>query len=98
MANDEFEEEFETIMLTDENGDEVEFAVIDALELDGNSYILVLEAEFIDDEEASAMILKKTEEEGDEVSYELIEDDEEFDKVAEAFQNGNDDYDVEIDG
>ena len=44
------------------------------------------------------MILKKTEEEGDEVSYELIEDDEEFDKVAEAFQNGNDDYDVEIDG
>ncbi|MEA5084427.1 MAG: DUF1292 domain-containing protein [Lachnospiraceae bacterium] len=89
-------EEFETIMLTDENGEEVEFAVIDAVEADGQSYILVLEADLLDDENAEAMILKKTAEDGEEVNYELIEDDAEFDKVAELFQNANDEYDVEI--
>ena len=89
-------EEFETIMLTDENGEEVEFAVIDAVEADGESYILVLEADLLEDENAEAMILKKTAEDGEEVNYELIEDDAEFDKVAELFQNANDEYDVEI--
>lgn len=89
-------EEFETIMLTDEEGEEVEFAVIDAVESEGQSYILVLEADLLDDENAEAMILKKTAEDGEEVNYELIEDDAEFDKVAELFQNANDEYDVEI--
>lgn len=89
-------EEFETIMLTDENGEEVEFAVIDAVEAEGQSYILVLEADLLDDENAEAMILKKTAEDGEELNYELIEDDAEFDKVAELFQNANDEYDVEI--
>jgi len=92
---DDFEE-FETIMLTDEDGEEVEFAVIDAVEAEGQSYILVLEAELLDDENAEAMILKKTAEDGEDVNYELIEDDAEFDKVAELFQNANDEYDVEI--
>jgi uncharacterized protein YrzB (UPF0473 family) len=89
-------EEFETIMLTDEEGEEVEFAVIDAVEAEGQSYILVLEANLLDDENAEAMILKKTAEDGEELNYELIEDDAEFDKVAELFQNANDEYDVEI--
>lgn len=92
---DDFEE-FETIMLTDEEGKEVEFAIIDAVETEGQSYILLLEAELLDDENAEAMILKKVAEDGEEVNYELIEDDAEFDKVAELFQNGNDEYDVEI--
>lgn len=89
-------EEFETIILTDEHGEEVEFAVIDGIEADGQNYILVLEADLLDDENAEAMILKKTAEDGEEVNYELIEDDAEFDKVAELFQNANDEYDVEI--
>ncbi|HCT64900.1 MAG TPA: DUF1292 domain-containing protein [Lachnospiraceae bacterium] len=92
---DDFEE-FETIMLTDEEGKEVEFAIIDAIETEGQSYILLLEAELLDDENAEAMILKKIAEDGEEVNYELIEDDAEFDKIAELFQNGNDEYDVEI--
>lgn len=96
MAHDEFVDEYETIMLTDENGVEVEFAVIDVAEVDSESYILVLETESIDDEEAAAMILKKVADDGEDVNYELIEDDAEFDKVAEVFQNGSDDYDVEI--
>lgn len=95
MAHEEMEE-FEVITLTDENGTEVEFAIIDTVEMNGTSYILVLETELLEDEGAEAMILKNVGEKGDEVNYELIEDDAEFDKVAELFQEANDEYDVEI--
>lgn len=94
--DDELIEEFDTIMLTDENGVETEFMIIDSLETEGNSYILVLEAALIDDEDAEAMILKKVCEDGEEDSYELIEDDAEFDKVADLFAAQSEDYDVEI--
>ena len=49
-------EEFETMILTDEDGQEVEFAIIDNTELDGTTYLLVVEAELIDDENAEALI------------------------------------------
>ena len=94
--DDELTEEFETIMLTDENGDEAEFVIIDTLENEGESYILVVETAYIDDEDAEYMLLKKVEEEGEDVSYELIEDDDEFDKIAALFAEKSDDYDVEI--
>ena len=94
--DDELTEEFETIMLTDENGDEAEFVIIDTLENEGESYILVVETAYIDDEDAEYMLLKKVEEEGEDVSYELIEDDDEFDKIAALFAEKGDEYDVEI--
>lgn len=94
--DDELTEEFETIMLADENGDEAEFVIIDTLENEGESYILVVETAYIDDEDAEYMLLKKVEEEGEDVSYELIEDDDEFDKIAALFAEKSDEYDVEI--
>ena len=94
--DDELTEEFETIMLTDENGDEAEFVIIDTLENEGESYILVVETAYIDDEDAEYMLLKKVDEEGEDVSYELIEDDDEFDKIAALFAEKSDEYDVEI--
>ena len=94
--DDELTEEFETIMLTDENGDEAEFVIIDTLENEGESYILVVETAYIDDEDAEYMLLKKVEEEGEDVSYELIEDDDEFDQIAALFAEKSDEYDVEI--
>lgn len=94
--DDELTEEFETIMLADENGDEAEFVIIDTLENEGESYILVVETAYIDDEDAEYMLLKKVEEEGEDVSYELIEDDDEFDKIAALFAEKSDEYDVEV--
>ena len=89
-------EEFETMILTDEDGQEVEFAIIDNTELDGTTYLLVVEAELIDDENAEALILKQVGVDEENVDYELIEDDEEFDRVAALFQQGED-YDVVLD-
>jgi len=94
--DEELVEEFDTILLTDEDGIETEFMIIDTLEYEGSTYILVLESALIDDEDAEAMVLKKVAEDGEEDSYELIEDDEEFDKVADLFAAQGEDYDVEI--
>lgn len=94
--DDELMDGYETLMLTDEEGNEAEFVIIDSVESDGESYILVIEAELIEDDDAEAMILKKTKEDSDEVSYELIEEDDEFDKIADLFADNSEEYDVEV--
>jgi uncharacterized protein YrzB (UPF0473 family) len=87
-----------TIVLTDEETNEqVEFEVISALDIDGDKYILVIEKDRADDEEAEAIIFKQLDaKEDDEVIYELIEDEEEFEKVAEQFMKNNDEYDMNL--
>ena len=96
MSDKDDMEEFETILLTDEDGQEVEFAVIDAAELDGVNYLLVVEADWIEDENAEAMILKEVGSDEENIDYELVEDDEELEKVAALFENGEG-YDVILD-
>lgn len=98
MSNEEDFEEFSTITMTDEEtGDDIEFAIIDQVEADGYRYLLVIESELIDDDEAEAIILKEVADEGEELTYSLVEDDAEFDRVADLFQENSEDYDVEID-
>ena len=94
--DDEVKDSYATLFLTDDDGKEEEFAIIDSVESDGVSYILVVEVAYLDDENSEAMILKKTEENGEEVAYSIIEDDDEFDKVADLFAAENDDYGIEV--
>ncbi|MCJ7855750.1 DUF1292 domain-containing protein [Lachnospiraceae bacterium NSJ-143] len=95
---EELMEEFETVTLTDEEGCEIEFAIIDTITDNGNTYILAVETEMLDDEEAEAALFKKavSDEDGEDI-YEIIEDDDEFDRIAGLFQVSGDEYDVEID-
>ena len=95
--DDELMEEFETVTLTDEDGCDTEFAIIDTLENEGNTYILAVETELLDDDESEAALFKKAKSEDGEDVYEIIEDDAEFDRIAELFQSNGSEYDVEID-
>ncbi len=89
------DDEFEIITMTDdETGENIDFAVIDYTVFGGNEYVLVVEAEFIDDEESEAAILKKVVENGQEF-YALVEDDKEFDAVADLFSIEGEEYDIE---
>ncbi len=89
------EDEFEMITFTDEEtGEDIEFAIIDSITFGGSEYVLVVEAEFIDDEESEAAIFKKCEKDG-EVFYALVEDDTEFDAVADLFSAEGEEYDIE---
>ena len=68
------------VVLTDEDGNEVEFEHIDTVEVDGQMYMAFIPAELAVDEEAAVVILKVVEEDGEEVLV-SVEDDAEADRV-----------------
>ncbi|NLT96202.1 MAG: DUF1292 domain-containing protein [Clostridia bacterium] len=78
-------EEVEIVTLVDEDGQEHDFAFVDSIEVDGEQYAILSP---IDEEEESdeAIILKiGKDENGEDILFD-IEDDEEWEKVADAWQ------------
>lgn len=82
-------EEEDVVVLTDEEGREHEFAVVDMLELDGKEYAVLLpflDEEEEEDEEAEAVILRvEKDADGEEVLVD-IEDDAEWERVADEWE------------
>jgi len=74
------------VVLLDEEGAEHEFEVLDIIEVDGSEYAILFPIEEGEEESDEAIILKiGTGENGEEILYE-IEDDEEWEKVADAYE------------
>ena len=91
MNNIEGADEDNIIVLTDENGQEVEFEIITDYEKDGNRYFAMFPPESEEDKDSDLIeyvILKliKDEESGEEF-FASIEDDDEFDNVADYFDD-----------
>ena len=81
MADDIFDEEIFT--LTDEDGVEKQFELSGSTELNGETYLALVPLE--DNENNEYVILKSdVDEEGDDILVTIDEDDE-FNKVAEIF-------------
>lgn len=75
-------EERNIIALTDENGVENEFEVLATLEIDETEYAILLP---LDEEEGDeALVFKIVREDGEEI-LEYVEDDEEIELVAQAY-------------
>ena len=91
------EMEFETVTMTDENGEEIEFSIIDNVACGGERYLLVVETELMDDDETDAIILKEVSINTDDVTYELVEDDAEFKRLADLFSKKAEDDTVKMD-
>ena len=90
--NDMEEVEIEIYTLTDEDGKESDFELIGRHDVDGQSYVAMVpigeDGEEIDeDEEGGFVILKVVEEENGEEGFVEIEDDEEFDRIADIFED-----------
>lgn len=83
-------EEFDTIILTDDEGHDHEFLHLDTLEVDGSTYFVLMpisDQESEDEEADEAIILKLgRDQDGNEMLLD-IEDDEEWEKVADAWEN-----------
>lgn len=79
----------EIITISDEDGNEHLFELLDRVETETGKYVALLpyyeDDEEISDEEDELIILKVTEE-NDEFILEPIEDDKEFDEVGEIFE------------
>lgn len=74
----------ELIETVDEEGNKVTFELLDVVTVDDVEYALLLPKDVKDEDgEILVMRLKK---DGEEFSFEAIEDDEEFNKVAEYIE------------
>ncbi len=95
--NDILEEEGEKILLTDENGVESEFELIGSAELKGNQYFACVPANSKDSEYLEYVILKLVIEDGEEVLV-SVDDDDEFEDVADYFDDAlADEIDLDAD-
>ena len=80
-------------MLTDEEGNEHEFSIVQVITVDDKDYAILLPIE--DGEEGDeAVIMRIDEEDGEDVLVE-IESEEEFDRVADAWEEMLDDEEFE---
>ena len=83
MTNHEEMEEL-LIETVDEAGNIINFELIDIIDMDGQEYGLLLPKEENDDpEEEKEVVLMRLTKEGEEYVFEMIEDDEEFNKVVD---------------
>ena len=97
MAKETFDFEEEVFTLTDEEGNESDFEFIGKIELGDNTYVALVP---VDGDEEEYVILKVDTDENGEEYLSTIEDDEEFDKAADAFEDefmSEIDYDAEAD-
>ncbi len=83
------------ISLTDEDGNEFTFELIDRMEIDGVSYVAMLpvfdDPQALLDDDGQLAVFKVVEEDGEEC-FDEIENDDEYDMVADAFVNRLQDY------
>ncbi len=77
-------EEDQIIETVDENGKVVKFELFDIVEVDEQEYALLLPVE---DEESDEVVLMRLTKDGEEYLFETIDDDEEFEKVAQYVEN-----------
>ena len=90
MSNNEKDQEVSRFTLTDEEGNELEFELIGSGEVDGVMYYAMIPAEDADDEGKDTfeyVILKSETDENGEESLFTIDDDEEFDRIADFFDD-----------
>ena len=84
MGNEELEDGMVPVFtLTDDEGNEQDFELLAEAEIDGKLYYALAP---IDEESEEYVILSVTEE-GDELFLETIEDDEEFEKAEDYFND-----------
>lgn len=77
--------ENDTIVLTDEDGKEIEFEFIASFEFEGNTYYALLPVD--DNGEGEYVVLRLETDENGEDLLSTIDDDDEFDRVADYFED-----------
>jgi putative Holliday junction resolvase len=103
IMNEDYTNDFEeldedgvdTIIITDENGVEQEYVIIDVLEHKGSTFLLAVEMNAAEDDEADAILMKQVGEDEESYTYEEPTD-EEFEEIAKILSERSDEYDIEL--
>lgn len=78
------EELVDVITLTDEEtGEEKDFEIIATAEIDGKVYYALVPA----DEESDEYVILRATQDGDDIIFETVDDDDEFEKAEETFND-----------
>ena len=94
--NEEFEEiEMETIVMTDEDGNDIEYVIIDEFIENETNYLVMIKAEDADEDEVEAVIFKQVEASDDEFVYEEIDGDE-YNSLEEKLKERMAEFDIDI--
>jgi hypothetical protein len=79
------------IMFQDAEGNEISLQVLEQTTIAGQNYLLVL-----DEDEDTVLLFREVPEEGDFVSYEVVEDDTEIEALLKIFNELLDDMDIQF--
>ena len=83
---EEMQEELENIIvLTDDEGNDVEFEWLDTIEMNDNTYVVVLPTE----DDSEEVVILKIESEEDEDTFVGLEDEAEINAVFDVFKEKN---------
>ncbi len=97
---EDFDDAYEVVTLTTDEGDTEDFYVIDAAKFEGFTYVLTVpvEGQDEDDEVFDAVILREIADESDDdnITYDIVTDEEEFERVANFFSESGD-FDISVD-
>lgn len=88
-------EEIEYYTLTDEDGNESQFELIGEAEIDGVTYYALTELDEEGNQVSDEYVVLRLESEGDEDVLVSIDDDDEFEKVADYFDDEFSDIDYD---
>ena len=81
------------ITLTDEDGSDLEFYILEQTELGGETYLLVTDSGE-DEEDAEALILREIVTENGEAVYESVEDETTLEALSKLFEELLEDVDI----
>ncbi len=96
----DFDDAYEIVTLTTDEGVSEEFYIVDAAKYEGFTYVLTIPVEGQDEDEDvfDAVILREIASESDDetVSYDIVTDEEEFERLASFFSESGD-FDISVD-
>lgn len=97
MADEEIFENDDIYTLTDEDGNESDFELIGSVEVEGTAYYaLIPYSEDESDEPEEYIVLRGEKDENGEEVLVSIDDDEEFDRIADIFDDEFADIDYDM--
>ncbi|MCL2753398.1 MAG: Holliday junction resolvase RuvX [Defluviitaleaceae bacterium] len=89
------EVEIETIVMTDEDGNDVEYMIIDEFDHGGTTFLVMINAVEVENDEVEAVIFKQVESTDEEFIYEEISEDE-YNMLEPVLQQRLDDFDIDM--
>ncbi|MCT4612224.1 MAG: DUF1292 domain-containing protein [Clostridia bacterium] len=87
---------YEIIKFKDmETNETVNFVVLDAVDVEEEHYYFVIEEDKAEDDDAEVLVLRSLIEDEDEVTFDIVSNDEILEKVLEKFNSNNNEFEID---